>query len=115
MQRMTSRKPNLLFVFSDQQRASAIGCSHGDEDLVTPSVDALAGEGLRIEAAVSDSPVCTPYRVMLMNGLVRTSHGDYERLLPGFESSPAYRAYVWGCGLSMWIHRQVTCGGEGPP
>ena len=66
---MTTRKPNVLYVFSDQQRASAIGCADGDEDLLTPNLDALAGEGLRMEAAVSNSPVCTPYRVMLMTGL----------------------------------------------
>ena len=66
---MTSRKPNVLYVFSDQQRASAIGCAQGDEDLETPNFDALAGEGMRLESAVSNSPVCTPYRAMLMTGL----------------------------------------------
>ena len=66
---MTSRKPNILYVFSDQQRASAIGCAYGDEDLVTPNFDALASGGVRLEAAVSNSPVCTPYRAMLMTGL----------------------------------------------
>lgn len=66
---MISRKPNVLYVFSDQQRASAIGCAQGDEDLETPNFDALAGEGMRLESAVSNSPVCTPYRAMLMTGL----------------------------------------------
>ena len=66
---MTSDKPNVLFVFSDQQRASAIGCSYGDKDLMTPNFDALAGEGMQLETAVSNSPVCTPYRAMLMTGL----------------------------------------------
>ena len=66
---MACRKPNVLYVFSDQQRASAIGCADGDEDLLTPNLDSFASEGLRMEAAVSNSPVCTPYRVMLMTGL----------------------------------------------
>ena len=66
---MTSDKPNVLFVFSDQQRASAIGCSYGDKDLMTPNFDALAGEGMQLETAVSNTPVCTPYRAMLMTGL----------------------------------------------
>lgn len=70
---MTSRKPNVLYVFSDQQRASAIGCAPGDEDLATPNFDALAGDGMRLESAVSTSPVCTPYRAMLMTGL----HGHH--------------------------------------
>ena len=70
---MTSDRPNILFVFSDQQRSSALGCSHGDDDLVTPNFDALAGAGMRLEAAVSNTPVCTPYRAMLMTG----QHGHH--------------------------------------
>ena len=73
---MTSRRPNVLFVFSDQQRASAVGCSYGDEDLRTPNLDALAGAGMQLEAAVSNTPVCTPYRSMLMTGL----YGHHTRV-----------------------------------
>jgi len=62
-------KPNVLFVFSDQQRASAVGCSYGDKDLMTPNFDVFADEGMQLETAVSNTPVCTPYRVMMMTGL----------------------------------------------
>ena len=61
-------RPNILYVFSDQQRASAMGCYYGDEDLNTPQFDAFAAEGMRLDAAVSSTPVCTPYRAMLMTG-----------------------------------------------
>ena len=66
---MFSNKPNVLFVFSDEQRASAMGCYYGDEDLVTPNFDALASEGMRLDTVVASTPVCTPYRAMLMTGL----------------------------------------------
>jgi arylsulfatase A-like enzyme len=39
-------KPNILFVFSDQQRASAMGCYYGDEDLETPHFDDFARQGM---------------------------------------------------------------------
>jgi len=58
---MSSDRPNILFVFSDQQRASAMGCYYGDEDLQTPHFDALAQEGMRLDTAVASTPVCTPY------------------------------------------------------
>ena len=61
-------KPNVLFVFSDQQRASAMGCYYGDEQLRTPNFDACAAEGVRLDTAISSTPVCTPYRAMLMTG-----------------------------------------------
>ena len=60
--------PNVLFVFSDEQRASAMGCYYGDEDLRTPHFDACAVEGMRLDCAISSTPVCTPYRAMLMTG-----------------------------------------------
>ena len=65
---MPSDKPNILYVFSDQQRASAVGCYYGDEDLVTPNLDALASQGMRLDTAVASTPVCNPYRAMLMTG-----------------------------------------------
>ena len=38
--------PNIVFVFSDQQRYSAVGCS-GNPFVQTPSFDRLAKEGVR--------------------------------------------------------------------
>jgi arylsulfatase A-like enzyme len=62
-------KPNLLFVFSDQQRASAMGCYYGDEGLETPHFDEFARQGMRLDNAVSSTPLCTTYRSMMMTGL----------------------------------------------
>jgi len=59
----------VLFVFSDQQRASAVGCAYGDKDLMTPNFDVFANEGMQLETAVSSTPVCTSYRAMTMTGL----------------------------------------------
>ncbi|VGO16530.1 Arylsulfatase [Pontiella desulfatans] len=61
------RRPNLVFVFADQMRASALGCM-GNPQVITPNLDRLAGEGLLVTNAVSAQPVCTPYRAHLMTG-----------------------------------------------
>ena len=60
-------KPNLLFVFSDQQSWDMVGC-YGNDQIKTPNIDKLAAEGLRFKHCVSSSPVCTPYRAMLLSG-----------------------------------------------
>lgn len=64
-----ANRPNVLFVFSDQQRASAMSCYYGDEDLQTPHFDEFARQGMRLKNAVSSTPLCTPYRSMLMTSL----------------------------------------------
>ncbi len=68
------RPPNVLYVMSDMQRAYSMGC-YGDTNARTPNLDALAREGLRLDAAISTTPVCCPYRANLMSGQYAHHHG----------------------------------------
>jgi len=63
----TSRRPNLVFVFSDQQSSDMLGC-YGNDQIITPNIDKMAAEGVRFNHCISSCPVCTPYRGMLMSG-----------------------------------------------
>jgi len=69
-----SRRPNVLYVFSDMQRATSLGC-YGDPNVRTPVLDAFAGQGARFDAAMSNTPVCCPHRACLMTGLYSHHHG----------------------------------------
>ena len=60
-------RPNLLFVFSDQQSWDMLGC-YGNDQIITPNIDKMAARGVRFNHCVSSCPVCTPYRGMLMSG-----------------------------------------------
>ncbi len=80
-----TRKPNLLFVFSDQQTFDMVGC-YGNGQIITPNIDKLADEGLRFERCFSNSPICTPFRGMLMSGQYSLYNGCYVNdrpLVPG--------------------------------
>lgn len=68
------RRPNIVFVFADQMRASATGYA-GNPDVRTPHLDALAGEGVAFMTAVANCPVCTPYRASLLTGRYPLSTG----------------------------------------
>ncbi len=59
--------PNLLIVFPDQMRGQALGFL-GEDPVLTPHLDAFARESLVLPQAVSNYPVCSPYRAMLMTG-----------------------------------------------
>jgi arylsulfatase A-like enzyme len=79
------RKPNILWIFSDQHRGHAMSCS-GDENIHTPHLDRLASEGIRFTRAYSNTPVCAPFRATLYTGKYCTSHGVkslHEPLQPG--------------------------------
>lgn len=66
--------PNVLFILTDQQRLSAVGC-YGNTPCRTPHIDRLAREGVRFETAYTSCPVCTPARASLMTGLYPHAHG----------------------------------------
>lgn len=68
LQAKGASRPNLVFIFSDQQSHDMLG-AYGLSDVLTPHLDALAEQGLLFNHAVSNSPVCTPARSMMISGL----------------------------------------------
>ena len=67
-------KPNVIFILTDQWRASALGYA-GDPNVRTPRLDELAASSVNFVNAVSVCPVCTPYRASLLTGRYPTSTG----------------------------------------
>lgn len=61
------KKPNLLFIFPDQLRNSAIGINNQDP-VYTPNLDQVAKEGILLSNAIANFPLCSPARAMLMTG-----------------------------------------------
>ena len=66
-QEIKIEKPNILFIFPDQFRNSSIGINNEDP-VITPNLDKLGKEGMVISNAISNYPLCSPYRGMLMTG-----------------------------------------------
>lgn len=66
-----SSKPNVLFLFADDQRADALGAS-GNPYIQTPNLDQLAREGSRFTNAYvmggNHGAVCMASRAMLLSG-----------------------------------------------
>jgi len=61
-----SQRPNILFIFTDQQTWRAMSCA-GKPHLSTPALDRLASEGIRFENAYCTSPVCAPARSSMIS------------------------------------------------
>lgn len=71
---MSSKKPNLVYMFADQLRLCSMGY-RGDERAITPNIDALSADSCNLTNAVSGHPVCAPYRASLFTGKYTTSTG----------------------------------------
>lgn len=64
---MAEERPNILFVFTDQQRFDAIGAL-GSPLLKTPRLDEWVGSGVTFTRAYTPCPVCVPARCSLVTG-----------------------------------------------
>lgn len=87
-----SAKPNLVLFLSDDHgyRDSPV---YGAEDVRTPSLLALAREGLVFENAFTSSPTCVPSRAILMSGMYPARNGampNHSGLTPGIPTMPTY-------------------------
>lgn len=61
------KKPNVLFVFSDEHRWCSLPFTEMPQ-VVAPNMTRLAQEGMRFDNCCSTSPICIPYRGMLITG-----------------------------------------------
>ncbi len=81
--------PNILLVMSDQHRADMLGCA-GDASMHTPTLDRLAGEGVRFSRVLCQGPLCMPSRASFMTERYVRDHGIYTNWAEIPEDSPTY-------------------------
>ena len=74
-----ARRPNLVFILTDNHGAWTVGC-YGNKDIRTPNIDKLAAQGTKFTRALSCNPVCSPTRATYLTGLIPSQHGVHSYL-----------------------------------
>ena len=82
-------KTNLLFVFSDQQRYSAVG-ANGNSVVRTPNLDKMAEQGMVCDSMFSNHPLCSPFRAILLTGRYGWKNGVIDNELEPFRDIPTF-------------------------
>ena len=112
---MTTGRPNILLICTDQQRYDALGC-YGNTTISTPQIDALAAEGVLFEQCYVQSTVCAPSRASLLTGQYPHIHGLWANgvtLPPDRERFPrALAAAGYDCGVIGKMHLAACHGGR---
>ncbi|MGQ1784854.1 sulfatase family protein [Saccharicrinis sp. GN24d3] len=72
-----NKKPNIIFIMSDDHAAHAIGAYGGRfANLnVTPNLDKLASEGMLFENVFCNNSICTPSRASIITGQYPQTNG----------------------------------------
>lgn len=74
-------RPNILYIMTDQQSATAMSCA-GNLDVHTPNMDRLAARGVRFENAYCALPLSGPSRAAMFTGHTPTEIGMEENGTP---------------------------------
>ena len=76
------QRPNLLLLWTDEQRADVLAATGGDPAVRTPNLDRLASESFVFRQAYCCQPVCTPSRGSILTGLWPWRHGAHSNNVP---------------------------------
>lgn len=68
-------QPNILMIVADGMQAAAVEPGHPCR---TPTLDRLAGRGVRFRNAHTTCPTCSPARASMLTGLLPHNHGVLE-------------------------------------
>lgn len=118
---MSSDRPNVLLIMTDQQPVSTIGC-YGNSVVKTPAQDRLAREGMRFDNFYIAAFPCTPSRATYLTGRYTHNHGvmtnnvELDDALPSigntFRDAGYQTAWIGKWHLGGNMYRELT--GRGP-
>ena len=70
-------RPNIIYLFSDEHRYQSMSFTE-TAAVKTPNMEQLASEGAYFRNAISNNPLCSPHRSMLLSGRWSYSTGMVE-------------------------------------
>lgn len=80
-----AKRPNVLFIMTDQQFADVMSCRMGNKYINTPAMDSLAKNGMLFTEAYTPNPLCGPARNSIFTGRYphetgcqRNGQGDFD-------------------------------------
>jgi len=62
-----TKKPNIIFIISDEHNANVLGC-YGNDIVRTPNLDGLSRHGVTFDSCYCNSPLCVPSRLSFTSG-----------------------------------------------
>ncbi|MEX0761421.1 MAG: sulfatase-like hydrolase/transferase [Dehalococcoidia bacterium] len=79
------QRPNILFIFTDQQRVDTMAC-YGNTQIQVPKLNELASQSFVVDNAYVSTPICTPARSTIMTGTWPHTNGCTANNVPLDES-----------------------------
>ncbi len=97
-----SRRPNFLFIITDQHRADHLGC-YGNDVVQTPNIDRIAAKGTRWDRFYVANPICMPNRASIMTGRMCSVHGARHNGIPLSQDHTTFVELLQNAGYSTGL------------
>jgi arylsulfatase A-like enzyme len=85
----TNKRPNILFIFTDDHALQAIG-AYGSVLNKTPNIDRLAAEGMIFRNAFCTNSICAPSRAVIQTGKHSHLNGVIDNIQPFDSAQPTF-------------------------
>ncbi len=86
-------RPNIVFIYTDDQRHDALGCIE-DPWVKTPNLDRLAARGVRFARAFVTLSICSPSRAACLTGRYGSANGVTTLGRPLAEGEKTFAHYL---------------------
>ena len=98
----SSRRPNIVFLLTDDQCATALGC-YGNPIIQTPHIDALAENGVAFDRAFVTTAICMTSRASILTGQYARRHGvhRFDQTLTADQFRYTYPAVLRSAGYRV--------------
>jgi len=91
------KRPNILILYTDQQRWDALG-ANGNPEILTPHLDRLAAQSVSFDNCFVQNPVCMPSRISFLTGQYPSQLGITHMGVPVPEDTPTLPRLLGGSG-----------------
>jgi arylsulfatase A-like enzyme len=97
-------KPNVVFIISDDTKPEWMSCYGGSTP--TPTIDAIARDGVRFDQFTCSSPICQPSRYSYLTGRYAGTNPDDHFLEENPTNEPARVEF------NVYINEEIFCQGR---
>jgi len=108
-----ARRPNVIFLLTDDQRWDTLGCA-GNSIVRTPHIDAMAADGVRFTNAFVTTSICATSRASIFSGQYARRHGihDFATGLSDAAWADSYPARLKAAGYRLGLVGKYGVGAD---
>ncbi|MDR1102750.1 MAG: sulfatase [Tannerella sp.] len=100
LQAKNPAKPNIVVILADDLATNELGC-YGGQNIPTPNIDRIAGEGVRFTHNFASCAMSVPIRASLYTGLYPVRHGSFRNHKNSFPDIQSITTWLPAAGYRV--------------